>query len=285
MAKGRQRTAPHDTSEWTLRAQKVVILRKAHGFHSAKSLLESDIWTPLLNVSGLNKNAYYKYESAKLCFQNYQLQQISKLFKIDENLLIDASITLEEFIDIIKWKWILIEGSSFSTVTGPAHTLTDNTACDEGWFSGPSTIILGHGTTKSNNFSKTIAKWEIKTEYLFKNKIKYGYILIGCIRHFGGLHSSEYGSIVEIFFNSKKIDIFSLMTIPEGYTDYFYKQCSNNIPFIPITKILSNIYIWSIDNNLFDTETQDLTITIDSHACWDIDYIGITWAEDILNHA
>ena len=179
-----------------------------------------------------------------------------------------------------EWRAFQTEGSNYQLQSGIVSTLSNPNGCSASWFSGDSTAILGSGEiAKKNHDLKTIVSWEIALSSYWKKSFKKGFIIIGCLRYFGGLHSKNYGAQVEIYFNNRPIDGFSLMIVAENHTDYFHR--------IPLPSQLKNMNIWPLSacqttyawpiqkNNLSSTDHQTVTLKIDNETSWDIDYVAI----------
>lgn len=190
---------------------------------------------------------------------------------------------LNNRIDITEneeWRAFQTTGSSCQLQSGIASTMRHPNACSASWFSGDSTVILGSGKTedKSPDLS-TKASWKICISPYWHNYFKKGFILIGCLRYFGGLHSKNYGAQVEILFNDRPIDGFGLMIIAQNHTDYFHR--------IPLPSQLLNIDIWPLSacqttyawpiqkESLLANDFQTVAVRIDNQTSWDIDYVAI----------
>jgi len=190
---------------------------------------------------------------------------------------------LENRIDISKneeWRSFQELGSSFQLHSGIVSTVAETNGCSSSWFSGDSTAILGSGEILGepiNSFIK--ASWKIRLTPYWREYFNKGFIVIGCLRYFGGLHSKEYGAQAEILFNNKPIDGFGLMIMPQNHTDYFHR--------IPLPRQLSEIDIWPLSacqttyawpiqkDNLEEGNLQTVTLKIDANVSWDIDYVAI----------
>ncbi|MBF0231798.1 MAG: hypothetical protein HQK65_01995 [Desulfamplus sp.] len=178
----------------------------------------------------------------------------------------------------IGWESFTVNGSSLHTISGIASTIQNPNNCSQSWFSGETTVILGSGETKEKNGSpQTVASWEITLHPSWLKNLTKGFLAIGCLRYFGGLHSQKYGAQVEIMFNNRYIDGFGLMIKPENHTDYFHRiPLPSDFPIIYPLSACQTIYAWPIMNyNLSPIANQTITIKIDNKVSWDIDYIAI----------
>lgn len=298
MGRGRKKTSPESTEEWQLRAAKVKYLREARGYYVIADLLGSEFWAPLKKVPGLSDASYYKYERAVLCFQNNQLHQIAKVFQVSPDLLINSGVDFDKFVENVKQvtntfsptstgthsaapRWILsvVSGSTCSIQSGIVSTSAQKNGCHDGWFRGTTTAILG--SDDQERYEKTQACWQIDTNCDSLKKFQRGYVVIGCIRRFGGLHSSRFGAQVDIILNGRPIDNFSLMIIPDGHTDYFHRVPPPNLPDIKPISACETLYTWSIQkSDLNEKNHQIVTVVIEREISWDIDYVGLLWEDN-----
>lgn len=141
-------------------------------------------------------------------------------------------------------------------------------------------MILGSGEDEEKSPDPhTIASWQIAISPYWQNYFKKGFIVIGCLRYFGGLHTKKYGAQVEILFNGRPIDGFGLMVIAQNHTDYFHR--------IPLPPQLLHIDIWPLSDcqttyawpiqkdSLSSIDFQTVTVRIENQISWDIDYVAI----------
>ncbi len=179
-----------------------------------------------------------------------------------------------------EWRAFQTSGSNCQIESGIASTISHLNGCSANWFSGGSTVILGAGEINEKNCdSHTAASWQIVLSPYWKNNFKKGFIVIGCLRYFGGLHTQKYGSQVEIIFNGKPIDGFGLMVIAQNHTDYFHR--------VPLPSQLLNVDIWPLSacqttyawpilkESLSVSDVQTVMVRIENQTSWDIDYVAI----------
>ncbi len=178
------------------------------------------------------------------------------------------------------WHAVVLEGSAVVLDSGIASTLSDLNGCSTSWFSGDMTVILGAGDVENPSTERIQASWEVHMNAGSLGCFQRGYLLIGCQRLFGGLHSSRYGAQVEIRLNGRPIDGFSLMVIPNNHTDYFHSIPKDHYPSFPIEPFegCPILYAWSIRKDQLNADgAQTITVRLDHDVAWDVDYVGIVW--------
>jgi hypothetical protein len=103
------------------------------------------------------------------------------------------------------------------------------------------------------------------------------FLSIGCVRHYGGLHSSVYNSGAGVAINGRALDYINLRVRPDENSDYFHRPPPpRGAPDLPPFNACATVYIWPVPRPLLDSDSthQLVTVTIDPHVAWDIDYIG-----------
>lgn len=179
-----------------------------------------------------------------------------------------------------KWRSFQVAGSMLQLQSGIASTISNPNGCSASWFSGNSTVILGSGEIEGKRAdSHTIATWEIEMAPYWQSHFKKGFIVIGCLRYFGGLHTKKYGAQVQVIFDKRPIDGFGLMIVAQNHTDYFHR--------IPLPPQLLDVEIWPLSacqttyawpiqkDILSPNELQSVTVQIENEVSWDIDYVAI----------
>lgn len=195
------------------------------------------------------------------------------------NDIANAMVKIQaEKITETEWKSFIVNGTSFCKIKGTASTIKDMNHCSQSWFSGETTVIIGSGDRKEENRNvKTTASWKIDLDSSWLGNLTKCFLVIGCLRYFGGLHSQRYGAQVEILFNNNYIDGFGLMIKPENHTDYFHRiPLKPELPDIFPLSACQTIYQWPVmKSNFSQNTTQTVTIKIDNDVSWDIDYVAI----------
>ena len=180
------------------------------------------------------------------------------------------------------WRQSLCLGAVAREAAGIVATLSNRREHPAGSFSGDTTAILGAATPKlMKEISRSVATWELDTPVRHTDTWIQGYVIVACIRGFGGCHSSVRSQMVELHINGSSIDWFRLEVIPPGHDDYFHRPPIPNIPRLKEIAACQTIYAWPItkDKLVWD-RPQTMTITTGKRVRWDIDYVGIV-AESI----
>lgn len=81
-------------------------------------------------------------------------------------------------------------------------------------------MVLGWPSPKADRVRRgTAAVWKIPVSRRAHARFHKGYVFVGCLRRFGGLHSRRVGSRVELLFNDAPIDGFALRIRPDDHSD------------------------------------------------------------------
>lgn len=177
------------------------------------------------------------------------------------------------------WEYYILDGSEFSSIKGNLVTIKDKANCPNYWFSGETTVVLGRtGNPELIDNIETVCSWEIINKHRDIQYIESCYLFIGCIRHFGGLHSAVYNSRVDIYLNKNQVDGFALRVIPESHSDYFHRIPESVIQKPKVIKDCKTIYSWTIHEDfLSENNKQTIELRLDKYVYWDIDYIGLAF--------
>jgi hypothetical protein len=175
------------------------------------------------------------------------------------------------------WYTSLVNGSELTLESGLAGTAKSGAEYTQESFSGVSTVILGAPTEAAMAIvTKTEATWGVPVPEHHLKDFRRGFVVIACLRFFGGLHSPHYNARATILLNRKPVDWVDLRLKPEHHTDYFHRI---PIPDFPKTLALSNCrtqYAWPIlRERLADAPNQTVGVSLDNHCWWDIDYVGL----------
>ncbi|MDP2856552.1 MAG: toll/interleukin-1 receptor domain-containing protein [Bacillota bacterium] len=181
------------------------------------------------------------------------------------------------FLEPDPWSSTYMLGSSLQLELGIAGTKSEPCGHDPSWLPLEGTAILGDSgkSNPPNPSNRTVAHWEIPRPDCPLDLFMRGYLIVGCQRRFGGLHSPTIKDRVEILLNGSLLDGFELQFSPPGHNDFFHEAPYPDVPLIAPFKDCSTVYAWNIPRNyLTDTVIQRLTIRLDRDVKWDIDYIG-----------
>lgn len=176
------------------------------------------------------------------------------------------------------WRQVLVNGSDVERVAGVVATITNNQHHTAASFSGNTTVILGAATpSMRDQIDGTTARWHVSLDAKFLSGWQRGYVVMGCIRNWGGCHSATKGQLVEIFLNGQPIDWFRLRNVPPPHDDYFHRPPP--VPDVPSLHEIAScqtVYLWPIlKERVSSVSSQTLEVRIEHLVNWDIDYVGI----------
>jgi hypothetical protein len=175
------------------------------------------------------------------------------------------------------WRCFSTLGSEARELEGLSVTKQTGGECPPYWFSGESTIILGR-SPKSNEVQEceTRAGWIVTMDAASVQHFQRGFIILGCLRFFGGLHSLKFNTRADIFFNDQRIDGFALRIIPREHSDYFLRIPVPTLPEIGTISGCQTLYVWPLQrDDLALNGMQKINVRIDPEVRWDIDYVAI----------
>lgn len=121
------------------------------------------------------------------------------------------------------WNSHVVVGAKFDLEKGAAVTSKSAKGLPGYWFSADGTVVVGRsiGGPGFEPPSETVASWNIPVPVQKSAEFERAFLLIGCLRRFGGLHSREYDKRADIYVNGKQVDGFALRIRPEGHSDFF----------------------------------------------------------------
>ncbi|WP_319587870.1 ATP-binding protein [uncultured Desulfobulbus sp.] len=247
---------------------------REEGSHTVKSVFPFRVPGKTYVEDDLTKVTDY---IRKRFHNNFEESFYEKLEKLFDEKLNNSKITTGNKCEIYPWKAFIAEGKAVALKSGVASTLNKLNGCSKTWFSGDMTVILGAGEIRNKkNAGRTTGTWSIQIDSEYLDNYQKGYLVIGCLRFFGGLHSAHYGAKVEVLVNDKYIDGFSLMVKPPEHTDYFHRIPHANLPDIWPLTACRTLYTWPLHKNSLNLNgLQNITVTIDKEVSWDIDYVAI----------
>ncbi len=180
----------------------------------------------------------------------------------------------------IQWETSFVKGSSFRLRAGYAGTLDSLNGHNRECFSSDATMILGtlDGALMSR-IAASRASWRIPVKPHFLRDYVRGFVAIGSLRFYGGLHSRQYDSKAAVSINGKPLDRILLRIKPEGHSDYFCQFPKPPFwPNIPPFGECSTLYAWPlIRESLVESDCQSVEVEIDGYVNWDIDYVGLVF--------
>jgi len=172
-------------------------------------------------------------------------------------------------------------GSQARLVQGCAITKSAPGNRESVWVRGDTTIILGcHPEGPEHETEGTCAEWTLEVSPSLLRRATDATLVICCEREYGGLHSGIQGRFAHIFVNDQKVDLVHLLVIPEGHTDYFYRQSERLFWTVAPMRNCNTVYRFGVPIPFLNAK-QPVTvrITIDPQVAWDIDYLAL-----IVNH-
>ena len=176
-----------------------------------------------------------------------------------------------------KWIQSLVNGSDVTLVEGVCGTESNLANHPEGSFAGNTTVILGAASPPEMEILfKTKAEWKITLPSDHIEDWAQGFIVVGCVRMFGGCHSEYKNQRVQIYINDKEIEWFDLRDVPPPHADYFHRPILPPHETLEEISICQTVYLWPIDKHkLVVACPQTVRLEIDKYVQWDIDHIGI----------
>jgi hypothetical protein len=197
----------------------------------------------------------------------------------DENAFFESGYKRRK--DHKNWSLSFVEGASFKLHKGIAGTRLEPSGHHDSLFPLESTVILGDSNKKPpfNESEHTIASWIIPTTKVSISPKNRCFLLFGCLRHFGGLHSPVPNDFVDIYLNDQPIDGFEIRIIPEGQTDYFHQRpYPTDIPKLHPFSMCENLYAWPVTYAQVPlNKDAHVLVRISKRTKWDIDYLGLMY--------
>ncbi len=175
----------------------------------------------------------------------------------------------------MKWMQKLVSGSEAKLMEGIFGVESNPENHPKGSFSSDSTVILGAATpAEMEKIKRTRVKWHLPIPVDNIENWIHGFIVVGCVRVFGGCHSEYKNQLVRIYLNNKEIDWFELKQTPPQHSDFFHRPSLP--PHEAIGEIIrcQTVYLWPINKEDIIDGLQNVQIEIGKYVRWDIDYIG-----------
>lgn len=201
-------------------------------------------------------------------------------------LLHDAPSVLHPNTSVAPTHWSLayVDASSFTLREGIAATRKNPSGHHPSLFPRDGTVILGDSNKgpPHNTSAHTIASWDIPVKGISLESCARSFLLFGCVRHFGGLHSPVPNDWVELHLNGDPLDGFEINIIPEGQKDYFHQRPYPNIPIPEPFSSCSRVYAWPVANAIAIAGSGNIAhvvVSIDKCTKWDIDYVGLLFEQ------
>ncbi|MBF0550842.1 MAG: toll/interleukin-1 receptor domain-containing protein [Deltaproteobacteria bacterium] len=177
------------------------------------------------------------------------------------------------------WRQTLDQGANTQLIEGVAATQMNLCNHPPGSFSASSTVILGAANSEAMLRNKlTVARWRLDLDLEAEDKWLHGFLLIACLRHYGGCHTATKNQVVEILINDTPFERFRLADIPPTHDDYFYRPPLPKFPKLNEIRDCQTVYVWPVKwERLKNRQSQSVQIQIENMVRWDIDYIGFIY--------
>lgn len=182
------------------------------------------------------------------------------------------------------WRVTVQPGSSLQLLSGIAGTTDALNGHHIECFPGSHTSILGTLNPvvmrKMMSRGKThVAHWRIPLDERVAKYFKSGYLVIGCNRYYGGLHSRKRDEFAQVRLNGNWKDKILLRTKPHDHSDYFcLRPAPKGLPSFEPFSSLETLYAWVLrPSEISAGGWQTLEIEIGPYANWDIDFTGIIY--------
>lgn len=174
-----------------------------------------------------------------------------------------------------QWHLSVVDGAQGRIHRGLAATAKDPQGHPAGSFSSGGTVILGDHV-KTDGSQEVMASWLIPLSSQLVHGFQQGYLVIGCIRYFGGLHSEVYNTKASVLLNGGIIDTVWLRHKPETHADYFHRIPLPDFPDVEPFSMCMTRYAWPVlQEKLSSSGEQEVSVHLESNAWWDIDYVGL----------
>ncbi len=175
------------------------------------------------------------------------------------------------------WQPFVVNGRDAILDDGVAVTKPGIDGPPEYWFSGDSTIILGAADAeRRRGQGSTVAHWDIDTYPEIVRRFGRGFVLIACLRYFGGLHSTRKNSRANVWLNDAQIDGLALRVVPENHSDFFHRPPLPDVSAITSFRDCQTIYAWPFQRDALSARrSQAVRVAIERDVRWDIDYVAL----------
>jgi hypothetical protein len=185
-----------------------------------------------------------------------------------------------------QWSTATARGSTAVVEAGSAVVLNAAGTVPEYWFSGHSTAILGAASDQPEGLDEpTLAYWTLALDARSILHFRRGFLVIGCLRRFGGLHTNVVNSRADVWLNDTRIDGFALRVIPTEHSDYFHRPAVPDNPHVSGFMDCQTIYGWPVQKPALNSGgAQRIRVRIDKGVRWDVDYVGLTYLMEPQQH-
>jgi|CXWL01.1.fsa_nt_gi hypothetical protein len=185
-----------------------------------------------------------------------------------------------------RWSTATVRGSTVVVESGFAVNLQTAGTAPEYWFSGHTTTILGAAGDRPEGIDEeTVASWRLTLDAGSVQHFSRGFLVIACLRRFGGLHTDVKNSRADVWLNQSRIDGFALRIIPSEHSDYFHRPPVPDNPHVSSFLDCQTIYAWPIQKPALNADgLQQIKVRIDKRVRWDVDYVGLAYLMEPKRH-
>jgi hypothetical protein len=184
-------------------------------------------------------------------------------------------------VEVVRWALSLLAGSAGVVDKGRAWTSGLPGPHRPEYFPSAKTLIVGldEGLVAPGR-ATTKLHWDVP---LMSTATRDGgriFLVIGCTRHFGGLHSRSYDGAASIYVNEQSVDGINLRLRPDTHSDYFHRApLPNGFPVEGNLEECSTLYAWSVPQSILNPHRreQSVSIVLDDNVVWDIDHVGFVY--------
>jgi len=178
------------------------------------------------------------------------------------------------------WQVLYLGGSAGILQEGVVGTYQAPHGHPRGSLSSASTAILG--TLKATDIKvarRTRVSWRLSLSQEDVAHFDEGWLVIGCVRHYGGLHSETRFTRMELLLNEEPVDSIRLRDKPDTHDDYFCRlPTPSGFPRVDPFARCQTLYSWVLlKERLATGPEQCITISLEAGAWWDIDYVGFIY--------
>lgn len=177
------------------------------------------------------------------------------------------------------WRIVNALGKDVEEISGVIGTQKQRRGHPPTSFPEESTVVLGAvEAADMASVPKTVGKWGLPLPTSDAKYFERGFLIVSCLRQFGGLHTKTAGTRATVSLNGVAVDGFGLRVIPEGHTDFFHRISNEGIPILLPYADCKTIYSWPISKSkMSSTSTQIVQLEVATLAWWDIDYVTLAY--------
>ena len=176
-----------------------------------------------------------------------------------------------------EWRVFSVAGADAKLESGVAVSARAPGDSPPYCFSGRTTIIIGgRPNAKEELPAESIASWEIPVDPPSIRNASRGFLVVACMRYFGGLHSARIHARVDIWLDDQQVDGFALRIMPPDHSDYFHRVPIPDLPKLPPFAPCQTIYAWPLrKEDLAPLSRHRVRVRLERDVRWDVDYVSL----------